>query len=196
MIEVTTKKFSLEEYHRLGELGFFKPDEQFELIRGEIIKMLFKNTPHSVCNTNLWKQIYKLIGEQANIRVQEPIILPADSEPQPDLVITRHQEDSYLSSHPYPQDILLVCEISDSTLNYDQDTKLSLYAQEQISNYWIFNLSDNQLETYREPFQDSSGKFNYRFKRIYLPTEVVMLPIFEDFSLDLALIFPVYRGDR
>ena len=93
MVTVTCKKFSLEEYHRLGKLGFFKPDEQLELIRGEIIKMPFKNTPHSVCNTNLWKQVDKLIGDQANIRVQEPIILPADSEPQPDLVIARPQDD-------------------------------------------------------------------------------------------------------
>ena len=190
MLTVNYKRFSLEEYHRLGELGFFKPDEQFELIHGKIIKMPFKNTPHSVCNTNLWKQVYKIIGDQANIRVQEPIILPVDSEPQPDLVIACNQEDNYLSSHPYPQDILLVCEISDSTLNYDQYTKLSLYAEDNISDYWIFNLNDNQLETYSEPFQDTSGKFKYRVKRIYLPNEVVMLPGFDGLFLDLSSIFP------
>jgi Uma2 family endonuclease len=192
MFTVTPKKFTLEEYHRLGESGFFKPDEQVELIRGEIIRMPFKKTSHSVCNSNLWKQVYKLIGEQAEVRVQELIILPADSEPQPDLVIARRKEDNYFSSHPYPQDILLVCEVSDSTLSYDQDRKLSLYGEDGISDYWIFNLIENHLETYSEPFQDTPGNFNYRVKRIFLPNEVVSIPGFSGSFLDLSLVFPVF----
>lgn len=96
MIAVTKKRFSLEEYHRLGELGFFAPDERVELIRGEIILMPTKKTPHSVCNTRLWKELFRLIGERADLRVQEPIILPTDSEPQPDVVIASNSSDDYL----------------------------------------------------------------------------------------------------
>jgi Uma2 family endonuclease len=187
---VTPKRFTLEEYHRLGELGFFTPDERVELIRGEIILMPTKKTPHSVCNTLLVQELIILLGKHAILRVQEPIILPTDSEPQPDVVIARNRSDNYLSSHPYPDDILLVIEVSDTTLSFDRKTKLSLYAEDSISDYWIFNLVDNCLEMYSEPYQDSKGKFSYRLKRIALPNEVVALSCFPDVSLDLSQVFP------
>lgn len=190
MTAVTAKRFTVDEYHRLGELGFFREDERTELIRGEIILMPTKETPHSVCNTRLVRKLILLLGDRAIVRGQEPIILPADSEPQPDGAIVRDRADDYLSSHPTPADILLVIEISDSTLSYDQKTKLSLYAEDGISDYWIFNLIDNHLETYSEPYQDRQGKFNYRSKRIFLSNEVVVLPCFPDLSLNLAEIFP------
>jgi Uma2 family endonuclease len=136
MLTVTRRHFTLEEYHRLGELGFFGEEERVELIRGEIIQMPTKKPPHSVCNTLLWQELYKLIEGRAILRVQEPIILPADSEPQPDVAIVRNQEDNYLSSHPYPEDILLLIEVADSTLKYDQETKLRLYAEAGISEFW------------------------------------------------------------
>lgn len=190
MTAVSVKRFTLDEYHRLGELGFFREDERVELIRGEIIQMPTKKTPHSVCNTRLIRKLILLVGERAIVRGQEPIILPTDSEPQPDGVIAHNRSDDYLSSHPEPADILLVIEISDSTLSYDQQTKLSLYAEAGISDYWIFNLVESHLETYSEPYQDRQGKFSYRSKRIVLPNEVVTLPCFPDISLDLSEIFP------
>ncbi len=190
MTTVTSRRFTLDEYHRLGELGFFREDERVELIRGEIIQMPTKKTPHSVCNTRLVRKLILLLGERAIVRGQEPIILPADSEPQPDGVIARNRSDDYLSSHPKPAEILLLIEISDSTLRYDQQTKLSLYAEDGISDYWIFNLLENHLETYSEPYQDRQGKFSYRSKRIVLSNEVVTLPCFPDLSLDLTEIFP------
>jgi Uma2 family endonuclease len=191
MTTVTVKRFTLSEYHRLGELGFFGADERVELIRGEIILMPTKKTPHSVCNTLLWKQLFTLVGKRADVRVQEPIILPADSEPQPDVVIARNRADNYLSSHPEPADILLVIEISDSTLSYDQKKKLSIYAEDGISHYWIFNLVDNWLEVYSEHYQEGRDKFGYRLKRIILPNESVVIPGFPDLSLDLSEVFPV-----
>lgn len=188
MLAVTRRHFTLEEYHRLGELGFFGEEERIELIRGEIIQMPTKKPPHSVCNTILWQELYKLIGGQATLRVQEPIILPADSEPQPDLAIVHNQENNYLSSHPYPEDILLVIEIADSTLKYDQETKLRLYAEAGISDYWIVNLVDNQLETYSQAYQENNGRFNYRLKRIYLPNESAKLSCFPELSLALSSV--------
>ncbi|OCR01046.1 hypothetical protein BCD67_16860 [Oscillatoriales cyanobacterium USR001] len=196
MTTVTVKRFTLSEYHRLGELGFFEPDERLELIRGEIIKMPKKQTPHSVCNTNLLSVLITILVERATIRGQEPIILPADSEPQPDVVIARNRADDYLSSHPQPADILLVIEISDSTLSYDQKRKLSIYAEDGISDYWIFNLVDNWLEVYNEPYRESRDKFGYRLKRIILPNESVVIPGFPDLSLDLSGVFPVQNENE
>ncbi len=191
MTVVTAKRFSIEEYHRLGELGFFGPDDRVELIRGEIINMAAKGRLHSVCNSLLLRELVILLGRLAHLRVQEPIILfTTDSEPEPDVVIGRNRSDNYLSSHPEPADILLVTEVSDSTLKYDQRTKLSLYAEAGISNYWIFNLVDNQLELHSEPYQKRQGDFNYRVKRVVLPNETVVIPGFPDLSLDLSLVFP------
>lgn len=190
MTAVTTRHFTLAEYHQLGELGFFAPDERVELIRGEIITMPTKKTPHSVCNTRLLRQLILYLGDRAIIRGQEPIILPSDSEPQPDVVIARLRADEYLSSHPQPADILMVIEIAESTLNYDRQTKQSLYAEDQLNHYWIFNLVDDQLETYAEPYRDRQGQSSYRTKHIVLPNETIALPVFPDISLDLNTIFP------
>ena len=194
MTSVTAKRFSIAEYHRLAELGFFEPDDRVELIRGEIIKMAAQGRFHSVCNTLLVEELIILLARRARLRVQEPIILSTDSEPEPDVVIARRSEN-YLSSHPVAADILLVIEVSDSTLKYDQRTKLSLYAESGISDYWIFNLVDIQLEMYSEPDQKQTGSFDYRVKRVVLPNEVVVIPCFPDLSLDLSAVFPGQVGE-
>lgn len=157
MTQVTTKRFTLAEYHRLIKLGFLTEDDRVELIRGELVQMAAKVTSHSVCNTKLVRELDRLVGDRAVVRGQEPIILPADSEPEPDVVIAQGQPDDYLSNHPYPQDILLVIEVSDSTLEYDQTAKLFLYAEDQIQDYWIVNLVAHQLERYSQPYQDTQG---------------------------------------
>lgn len=190
MTLVTPKRFTLSEYHRLIELGFLTEDDRVELIRGELIQMAAKGTLHSVCNTKLFRELDRLIGIRSVVRGQEPIILPADSEPEPDIVIARGQADDYLSAHPQPENILLVIEVSESTLAYDQNTKLALYSEALISDYWIFNLVANQLELYTRPYQDAKGNFGYRFKQIALRHESVILPSFPDLSLDLERVFP------
>ena len=191
MTSVTAKRFSIAEYHRLEELGFFAPDERVELIRGALIIKAAKSTFHSVCNSLLLGELYTLVGKLAIVRGQEPIILSADSEPEPDVAIARNRSDNYLSSHPEPADILLVIEVSDSTLKYDRNTKLSLYAEAGISNYWIFNLVDIQLEMHSEPYRKIQGDFGYQLQRVVLPNGVVVIPGFPDLSLDLSSVFPV-----
>jgi Uma2 family endonuclease len=165
-----------------------------ELIRGELMQMVAKGTPHTVCNTSLVYEVTMLLQRQAIVRGQEPIILPPDSEPEPDLVIARNRSDRYLSNHPSPADILLVAEVADSTLKYDQETKLSLYAESGIADYWIFNLVANCLEVYTQPYQDLQGKFGYGSKQIFLPNASVTLPGFSDLSLDLSSVFPSYEA--
>jgi Uma2 family endonuclease len=199
---VTPKRFTLLDYHRLIELGFLTENDRVELIRGELMQMVAKGTPHTVCNTSLVYEMTMLLQRRAIVRGQEPIILPPDSEPEPDLMIARNRVDSeallrsadrYLSNHPSPADILLVVEVSDSTLKYDQEAKLSLYAELGIADYWIFNLVANCLEVYTQPYQDLQGKFSYGSKQIFLPNASVTLPGFSDLSLDLSSVFPSYE---
>jgi Uma2 family endonuclease len=184
------KRFTLDEYNRLAELGFFNEDSRVELIRGEIIQMIAKGTPHSVCGTRLNREITKLIGGRATARTQEPLQLPPNSAPEPDYAIVQNRADDYLASHPDPEDVMVVIEISDSSLDYDQEIKLKIYAESSIQNYWIFNLRENILEMYSEPYQTTQGIFGYRIKRILLPTDGVGLPGLQDAVLDLAKVFP------
>jgi len=186
----TAKRFTIFEYNRLTELGFFAEDDRVELIKGEIIQMAAKGTLHSVCNTRLYRELFKLIAGKATMRGQEPIILSDSSEPEPDLVIVQNRPDDYLRQHPSPSDVLLLIEIADSSLKYDQQEKLSVYAEAGISDYWIFNLVDNYLECYSEPYQSLHGQFGYRRKLIFLPNELINLPYFTDLILDLSKVFP------
>jgi Uma2 family endonuclease len=148
----TPKRFTISEYYRLTELGFFQENDRIELIRGEIIEMAAKGTPHVNCCRNLLMQLAILISGQAKLQCQDPISLPTtNSEPEPDLTIIRNRKDDYLLGHPQPEDILLVIEIADSTLKYDREIKLPLYTEAGIFHYWLFNLVENHLEAYSNP---------------------------------------------
>jgi Uma2 family endonuclease len=189
MTLATAKRFTITEYHRLADLDFFTEDDRVELIKGEIIKMAAKGKAHSVCNTRLYRELFKLLEEKATIRGQEPIIID-NSEPEPDLTIVKNTPDDYFLNHPIPSDIFLIIEVADSSLKYDQEVKLFLYSEAGISDYWIFNLMAYYLECYSDPYQDLQGKFGYRHKSIILPNESVKLPFFPELILDLTKVFP------
>ncbi|MBD2774495.1 Uma2 family endonuclease [Iningainema tapete] len=189
MTITTAKRFTIAEYHRLAELGFFGEDERVELIKGELFQMPAKGTQHSTFNRRLIRELSRLLGDRATIQSQDPVVIPNNSEPEPDIAILRNREDDYLDAHPNPSDVLLLIEIADSSLKYDQEVKLPIYAEGGISDYWIFNLVDNFLEFYSEPYQ-VQGKFGYRRKLIFLPHESVNLPFFPDLVIHLSKVFP------
>ncbi|MGD1913749.1 MAG: Uma2 family endonuclease [Rivularia sp. (in: cyanobacteria)] len=190
MTVVKPKRFTIDEYHRLIELGFLTEGDRIELICGELIQMAAKGTFHSVCSSILCRQLDRLLGDKAVIRGQDPVTLLNNSEPEPDIVIAKGKDEDYLAHHPYSSDILLVIEISDTTLDYDQTTKLKLYSEAGITNYWIVNLQIRQLECYSQPYQDNQGEFNYLCKQICLPKQSVTIPGFEGAFLELSRIFP------
>ena len=189
MTATIEKRFSLEEYHHLTQIGFFTEDDPVELIKGKINYMAAKGTLHTVCCSKLLKQLSSLIKDQAILRCQDPVLLPSNSEPEPDFAIVKYKEDDYLSHHPTVEDIILIIEIADSSIDYDQKVKLELYAEANINDYWIFNLLDYQLECYSNPYQKNSGSFSYSEQKIYLPHQKVSLPKFPELILDLNNIF-------
>lgn len=190
MTLTTAKRFTLDEYHRLAELGFFTEDDRVELIRGEIMQMAAKGTPHTNCCRDLLEELAQLLAGRAKLQCQDPIVLPSNSEPEPDFAILRKRADNYRFALPKADDVLLVIEIADSTLKYDQEVKIPLYAEAGISDYWIFNLVKNHLETYSKPYQELQGSFGYSVKHIVLPNNTITLPSFPNLSLDLSKVFP------
>lgn len=159
------RPLSLDEYHRLIEMGFFAPDERIELIEGYLHPMSPRRPRHAACLSRLQRLFYACVGSAYVVRSQDPITLSAvNSEPEPDLVLAQAQPDDYASRHPGAADIALVVEIADSSLTFDRTTKASLYAAAGIPEYWIVNLVDDWVEVYREPrtFADRSGEYRQR----------------------------------
>lgn len=191
MTSTTAKRFTIEDYHRLTELGFFSEDDRVELIRGEIMQMAAKGTAHTNCCRDLLEELAGLVTGRAKLQCQDPIILSPNSEPEPDFAILRKRADNYRFSLPQAEDVYFVIEIADSTLKYDREVKMLLYAEAGISDYWLFNLIDNHLETYSQPYHKGRNSFGYSLKRIILPDQTIELPYFPDLILNLAKVFPL-----
>jgi Uma2 family endonuclease len=170
------KRFSIEEYHLLLEMGFFKEGDRIELIRGDLVEMAAKGTKHIFCCQELSGILPILIARQAISRCQDPIVLASGSEPEPDFVIVRLSSDRYRSRKPEAEDILLIIEVADSSLEYDRTVKGALYAEANIQHYWIFNVLDQQLEVYQNPFQNSRNEFEYASKQVYQMNQTIDLP--------------------
>jgi Uma2 family endonuclease len=164
------RRFSVTEYHKMMDAGIIKSGDRCELIHGFIVERPRINPSHATALSKLTRRLFALLGESTLIRVQLPITLP-DSEPEPDVVISIGTDDDYEIGHPGPKDILLVCEISDSSLADDQTVKLPLYAAAKLPVYWIVNLRDRRVEVYTEP---RGGKNpTYRTRQDYGPDDAV-----------------------
>jgi len=150
-MELTTYKFTTAEYQLMGKAGILHPEARVELINGEIIVMSPTGLKHSVVINRLTRFLVKKIDEAGIVSVQNPFRIPDYSEPQPDILILRPRDDFYANKFPLPEDILLLIEVADSSLRYDQTIKLSLYAEHRIPEYWIVNLERDILEIYRQP---------------------------------------------
>jgi Uma2 family endonuclease len=184
------KRFTVEEYHRLAQLGFLQAGDRIELIRGELIQMAAKGFAHETCITRLLRVLPPLVGDRATLRCQSPICLSFDGEPEPDFAVVCNRTDDYANGHPTPEEVLLVIEVSDSSLGYDREVKLPLYAEAIIKDYWLFNLPDRCLEAYSEPYPLAPGRFGYLNRRIVPPDGQIALPPFPEAVLQLASVFP------
>jgi len=175
---VARHKFTPEEFHRLGELGFFR-DQRVELIGGEIVQMVPIGPEHgSTVDQSALSVGRRLPAKGFYIRVQNPLRL-GESEPIPDIAIVPGKPSDYRQQHPTTA--LLVIEIADTSLEYDRTEKMSLYASAGIPEYWIVNLSERCLEVYREPGSPAEGTpFNARYKSLrYYSLDEAVCPLFD-----------------
>lgn len=142
---------NLDEWRRLGEANIFPPESRLELINGEILEMApigFNHAGHVICLLNFFAP---LVGKKALVNAQNPLQLGDLSEPEPDFMLLKPHVDFYSSRHPNANDVLLLIEVADSSLQFDQNQKLHLYALHGIPEYWLLNLNDSCLEVYRKP---------------------------------------------
>ena len=153
MLAAKKRGFSVADYYHLAEVGILDEDDRVELIDGEIVLMSPINVPHAYCVKALTREFYTTASEQAVISVQDPIHLSANSEPQPDIALLRPRDDMYAAAHPTPDDILLLVEVADSTIDKDRNEKLPRYAKAGVPEVWIASLPDDWVERYRNPVE-------------------------------------------
>jgi Uma2 family endonuclease len=153
----TFHRWTREEYERMAAEGYFHPEARVELIEGIVYDMPPQGSFHSTAISLLQQALAAVFAAGAYPRVQMPLALGEDSEPEPDVAVVPGGPRDY--THGHPTMALLVVEVSDSSLLYDRQTKLPLYARHGIQECWIVNLRNKTLEVYREP---SDGLYRSR----------------------------------
>lgn len=150
-VDVEKRRFTADEYQRMGEAGIFPPGDRVELIEGEILTMSPIGSPHAAAVARGTHALITTTGGQCIVRVQLPIRLDGYSEPEPDFALAWPRDDFYRTAHPGPTDVMLVIEVADTTLRYDREVKGPLYARSGIVEYWLVDLNDETVTCYSKP---------------------------------------------
>lgn len=178
---VTKHRFTVSDYYRMGEAGLFPPGARVELLEGEIIDMIPIGPFHSGVVNHLADFFSTNHHGRWLVTNQNPVRLNRHSEPQPDIVLVRRDPDFYTGRHPLPEDVLLLVEVAESSLDYDRREKLAAYGKAGIEEYWIVNLPDRCVEIHREPHFTG-----YASVTILKPGDTASPAAFPDVKIDLA----------
>lgn len=150
-VEVARRRFTVDEYYQMARTGILGEDDRVELIEGEIIEMVPIGTRHAACVRRLDRIFSSKIGDQVLVDTQNPLRLGQNSEPQPDLMLLKPRDDYYASFHPRAEDVLLLVEVADTSVPYDREVKVNLYAKSGVNEVWLVNLQAQQVITCRLP---------------------------------------------
>ncbi len=175
---MTKRRFTTDEYHQMIKVGILKEDDRVELIGGEIIKMAAIGSRHAACVKKLNRLFSQGLAAHVLVGVQDPITLEDGSEPEPDIALLYPREHFYVTRHPGPHDVFLVIEVADSSLTYDQEVKLLLYARAGIAEAWLVDLGHDEIVVYRDP-----SPRGYQTMQTFKPGEALSPQAFSDLTL-------------
>lgn len=149
---VRNRRFTADEYQRMGETGILSPDDRVELIDGEVLAMTPIGSRHAASVDRATRVfVTHVSGDEAIVRVQGPVRLSPYTELEPDIVLLRPRADFYASAHPGPADVLLLVEVAESSIDFDRDVKAYVYAQSGVSEYWLVDLTEDRVVRYTLP---------------------------------------------
>lgn len=179
-------RLTVADYHRMGEAGVFAADARVELIEGEVIDMAPIGSRHARAVNYLTTHLVEAVRRSAVVAVQNPVDLEKHTEVQPDVAVLRMRADLYGISHPRPKDVLLIIEVADTTVRYDLDVKLPLYARAGVPEVWIVDLEVGVLRLFRDP---AGG--DYREKQELGGVGAVAIPDLPSATIDLSGLFEI-----
>ena len=178
-------RFSVAQYLAMGKAGIIKKEDRVELLEGVIVAMAAMGNRHLAVVARFNKTLTQSVGDRAIVWVQGSIQLDNNTRPEPDLALLRERSDFYESEAAGPEDILLIIEVSDSSLEYDRTDKLALYASFGIPEVWVSALPEQIVEAHTEPVDG-----RYKCKRIYSPGDTITPGCFPDIALPVSEILP------
>jgi len=168
----TVRYLTVEEYHKMGEVGIFAPDERVELIEGVIHKMAPIGATHSWIVDQVTEIFSDLFRGRFTITIQNPIILADDSEPQPDVAIVKRRSIGERPQTPSAEDVYLLVEVSTTTLAYDRTVKVPMYARAGIPEVWVIDTTASLIEQYLSPQDGAYQVLNVWRKGNTIPTSL------------------------
>ncbi|MGI9034422.1 MAG: Uma2 family endonuclease [Pyrinomonadaceae bacterium] len=180
---ITRKKFNTDEIRKMMEIGVLPEESGWELIDGEIIHPMTIGSKHAGIVNRLNQLLVILLGKSAVVAIQNPVHIDERNEPEPDIALLKPRDDFYTNSLPLPEDVLLLIEVSDSTVEFDREIKKSLYAKAEIAEFWLINLRENTIETYSQPKNGA-----YRLAQILEKGEAVKSHSIENLILEIEEI--------
>jgi Uma2 family endonuclease len=183
MLLLPQRKITAGEYHRMFDAGILGEDDHVQLIEGVLVQMTPQNIHHSRVITRMTEAFVGALAGRFATRVQIPLTLGRHSEPEPDFAIVTLEEAEHRKRQP--ASALLVVEVADSTLRFDREVKLPLYARAGIPEYWIVNTRDRVIEVYRSPIRAAA---RYRSSTIARTGEKLKPANLPGPTLDVAMI--------
>ncbi len=181
--EVRPYKFTVDQYHKMGEVNILHEDSRVELIEGEILKMAAIGRKH-IGLVNYLTQKFSQFPEQVLAHIQNPIQLGDYNEPEPDVILLKPREDYYQNKMPDHTDAYLVIEVADSSYPFDRKVKLPLYARFEIPDVWIVDVEKQCVEIHRSPVEGS-----YQESKICKGNDTVASLMFPEIKLIVQDIF-------
>lgn len=153
-VQLLRRKFTIKQYNQMIEAGILTENDRVELLRGEIVEMASIGRRHAACVNRLTELFVLRLAQAVIVGVQNPVELEDNSEPQPDIALLRRRDDFYEAGHPQSEDVLLLVEVADTTIEFDREVKIPLYAESGISEVWVVDINGQYLEVYRQLLTD------------------------------------------
>jgi Uma2 family endonuclease len=180
----TPMRITIERYQRMVAAGVLTRSDRVELIEGAMLDRAPIGAKHAAATARLARLCILAVGDRSVVSPGGPVNLGAYSEPQPDVLLLKPRADCYAAKIPDAADVLLLIEVSDSTLTFDQSIKRDLYARYGIAEYWVVDVNDKRLTTYREPASEG-----YAHRAEFAATDTVSPRAFPALKIEGREIF-------
>lgn len=190
VVQLPLRRFTPAEFLALVEVGILASGDRVELLDGVIIEMAPIGDPHAGTVDIYTEMLPSGVDQGTLLRVQGPLALDDHSRLYPDLMLLRRREDYYRSRPPTPEDVLLLIEVSDSSVGYDRNEKLPRYARAGIPEVWLTILPEGVVEVHTEPTEDG-----YRVTRRLRAGDVLRPGCFDDVEIPVDAIMPAGPSD-